>query len=673
MGRHNHRSLLSQQIADIVAGRSGRSLICAGAAVAALVPVQAGAVALGDITIQSALGQPFQATVPVRTAPGEMLTPDCISATGGNGGDLKGLQQPGVRTPETSQAGVHTLTVTTRQPVYEPMYELRLKVHCPGAPILVRHYVLMLDLPGLYTLQPQIVTPGTPALPEAPALKGTLRTPAAATRPSRPPSRSAVSRALPADNRPIPAGSSYRVTSGDTLSTIARRVEGRPPNSIWWLADRIAAANPHAFIRNNPDLIKLGTVIRIPAASIWQAGAGETKPALASASTLPVAPAREQVTPAARPVATEVTESIARPARQQTSALPDSPRAPAFMPEMPEMPATSANTDVVSTDSGAVTDSPFLDDQVALPAPAVDAVPVSNDVPAVAQPDSPPAIVSDAAATGNRTANPLIAAAVGILLGLILSGLLLRDRLLAKLGLSFNRQPRKSRSTVAKRPDPVIDTSDTLTDLFAATEDDNATTAEIAQPAIAPEPLAESFGEPESVGEPLFAAGSEQATMVGTINPVDSELAYLFDEDPDVDDSHATATMQTPVVDIGEEFRDMATAQTEELPGNGDTTRSTAPTQELPRQADDEENPDIDLDDTSDIDLNSLASSAVYDDKLSATLQEALTLLEQDYEEELTASQILTVDAAEEALRDGSLGEGEPGDFEHLPKREGTG
>ena len=62
---------------------------------------------------------------------------------------------------------------------------------------------------------------------------------------------------------------SYRVREGDTLSTIAARVDGRPANSTWQLATQIFAANPNAFIRANPDLIKLGWEIKIPDAASW--------------------------------------------------------------------------------------------------------------------------------------------------------------------------------------------------------------------------------------------------------------------------------------------------------------------------------------------------------------------------------------------------------------------
>ena len=52
------------------------------------------------------------------------------------------------------------------------------------------------------------------------------------------------------------------------------------------------------------------------------------------------------------------------------------------------------------------------------------------------------------------------------------------------------------------------------------------------------------------------------------------------------------------------------------------------------------------------VDLRTLATSATKDEQQAQTLLEALTLLERDYEEELTASQVLDMSAVREALGD---------------------
>jgi hypothetical protein len=50
------------------------------------------------------------------------------------------------------------------------------------------------------------------------------------------------------------------------------------------------------------------------------------------------------------------------------------------------------------------------------------------------------------------------------------------------------------------------------------------------------------------------------------------------------------------------------------------------------------------------VDIHALAASATRDQQQAQTLLEALTLLERDYEEELTASQVLDMSAVRQAL-----------------------
>jgi hypothetical protein len=60
---------------------------------------------------------------------------------------------------------------------------------------------------------------------------------------------------------------------------------------------------------------------------------------------------------------------------------------------------------------------------------------------------------------------------------------------------------------------------------------------------------------------------------------------------------------------------------------------------------------------TKEFDLQALAETANEDEKLSETLMEALTLLERDYEHELTASQMIDREQLDKALRDKEVDE----------------
>ncbi|MBN8281388.1 MAG: hypothetical protein J0M16_12325, partial [Gammaproteobacteria bacterium] len=101
------------------------------------------AITLGDVNVQSALGQRLNATVPVRLEAGESLAAGCVT-TSQQTGDLRLVPDLGLSVPDATRAGLYELRLTSAEALYEPMYALELEVQCPGTPILVRQYVLML-------------------------------------------------------------------------------------------------------------------------------------------------------------------------------------------------------------------------------------------------------------------------------------------------------------------------------------------------------------------------------------------------------------------------------------------------------------------------------------------------------------------------------------------------
>ena len=125
MDRGRHRHLRANKLPSARPAQSRRSfavnaLAATGAAVSALNPAHA--VQLGEIAIESTLGQPFSARVPVEIAAGEILGSACISAPPATRPELTGLPHARVTVPEAAQPGIYELRVTTEQPLYEPMY-----------------------------------------------------------------------------------------------------------------------------------------------------------------------------------------------------------------------------------------------------------------------------------------------------------------------------------------------------------------------------------------------------------------------------------------------------------------------------------------------------------------------------------------------------------------------
>lgn len=511
----------------------------AGMALFAVSPVSH-ALSLGEVTVHSSLGQRLDASVPVQLAAGESLASGCIeSARSGN--ELGRVPDASVSTPEAARPGTYTLRISSTAPLYEPIYALSLQAGCPGTAAVTRQYVLMLDPPGM-TADPASVPlqpPVTPAerLPEAlPAslVSGdALRTTVPRERPLR--SR----RSLDAANTPVLPGTSYQVVAGDTVSSIAARVSGRRVN-LWTLAGQIFAANPDAFIRNDINLIKLGSTIDIPATD---ATAEAMIPAVLTAP-LP--------------------ERIPVP-------LPE----PALLPTVAPVPVESLTT---ATNEIAAT-------------PAAEAAPVSKISPvteAATRPSEPPIAAVDTPA--GTEASPLAATAAGIVFGLLICALLwFRNRLSAIARKRPAKQPMQ--------PDSVAQG-----DRFrnAAISAPIAVRTERAEPSITVQWSARPDDSLSNEFTRRSAADLQPRTVAPAANSeeITSELEKLFGDDSETLNSPAPAMASMP-------------------------------------------------------DDNSTNDDGA-DDKQAETLLQALSLLERDYEAELTASQVLDLSAMREALATGT-------------------
>ena len=441
---------------------------------------------LGEVTVHSSLGQRLDASVPVQLAPGESLASACIRPAHG-GSELGRVPDASVTTPEAARPGMYTVRISSAAALYEPVYALSLQASCPGTATITRQYDLMLDLPGTTVdqasvpSQPPVTQPGQlpDTLPASIASGDALRIPVPRQQPLRP------RRSLDAAGTPILPGTSYQVVTGDTASSIAARVSGRKIN-LWTLASQIFAANPAAFIRNDVNLIKLGSTIAIPVADT----AAENVPATGLATALP--------------------EPVPLP-------LPEPVPAATVAPVPPEPEAVAVTTEVSAT-------------------PATAVAPVSR-ISAVANTATRPSAPAIAAADvpAETAASPFAATAAGIVFGLLVSALL----------WFRNRLPAIARKRPAKRvASPKIAAEDFPLPVAVAPAP-IAVRTERAEPSITvqwsarPEdPLAAEFAtaapapavQPQAPASRASVAGSEEIT---------SELEKLFGDDSE--------TLNTPV------------------------------------------------------------------------------------------------------------------------------
>ncbi len=247
------------------------------------------ALELGELTVQSSLGQPLRASIAYALAPNEMLSDSCVAVGGGRStGGLPGIGKSAVSITNSA------IVITGENLVREPMLGTRVTINCPYTPNLSREYMLFVDPT---TVAPAIAAPVTAAVVEA------TTQPAAQTTSRR-------VRTTPVDTKPISQSTRYLVKPGETLGEIVGRIENRSM-SHWPAVNAIFDANPDAFIDNDPNKLKAGSWLTIP-------GLDGSAPIVAD-TAVPADVAPAEVTPAEvvngsvyePPILEEITESVA--------------------------------------------------------------------------------------------------------------------------------------------------------------------------------------------------------------------------------------------------------------------------------------------------------------------------------------------------------------------------
>ncbi len=282
------------------------------AAIAALLLAvgNAWALGLGQIKVKSKLNEPLLAEIPiVSTAPGElaalrarMASPETFRRIGltpptGAAADLQFSLGSDAR-------GRPVIRVTSVRPVDQAMVNFLIEVDW-GEGKLVREYSALIESPNTASapVQAGIQTPATPApnlvrrpeLPAAPAPAETITSeplaPAPESAPTSmpaapvpeiaevdtavavapPPTSAPLSPAPVADATPAPsavapteAGQYGPVRRGETLSTIAHGLDLRNSFSLDQTMLALLHANPDAFINDNINRLRQGSVLRVP-------------------------------------------------------------------------------------------------------------------------------------------------------------------------------------------------------------------------------------------------------------------------------------------------------------------------------------------------------------------------------------------------------------------------
>jgi len=268
---------------------SASALAIAAAVVMSLPATDAHALALGRVTVQSALGEPLRAEIDIPEISADeaaslraaVASPDAFRAAGleynpaMTGLQISLLQRPG---------GRMFLRLSSERAINDPFIDLILEANWSSGRI-VRDYTMLFDPPSLRPSAPpsptiaQVPAPAAAApLAPRPAPPAVALAPAPATAPApsvAPPAPAARAPAptvrppAPAVARPAPSERQVTVQAGDTAGRIA--AANKPASiSLDQMLVALLRANPDAFVGNNINRLKAGSVLDMPSAE--QAG-----------------------------------------------------------------------------------------------------------------------------------------------------------------------------------------------------------------------------------------------------------------------------------------------------------------------------------------------------------------------------------------------------------------
>ncbi len=262
-----NKTLTPMHAKDRASKRAFLPLVALGGGLAV---TPAAALELGELTVQSNLGQPLRASIAYALAPNEMLSDTCVSVGGGRStSDLPGIGRSTISVTDTA------ILITGETMIREPMMATRVTINCRYTPNLSREYMLFVDPAAVAEVR--AAAAASQAAPvAAPAPQPVART---STRPAR-----------TTDTTPIGQSTRYQVKPGETLGEIVSRIENRSI-SLWPAVNTIFVANPDAFIDNDPNKLKAGAWLTIPSldgsAPVVSVAAPAAAPAVATAAELP--------------------------------------------------------------------------------------------------------------------------------------------------------------------------------------------------------------------------------------------------------------------------------------------------------------------------------------------------------------------------------------------------
>ncbi|MEM9173248.1 MAG: hypothetical protein AAGA84_11150 [Pseudomonadota bacterium] len=270
------------------------------------------ALELGNANVRSALGERMLIELPLAGA--DDVPMSCISARVANNSRLSVLRL---------ERRADALVLRSNAVIRDPIIELRVAISCPNVIRLTRDYTLFFD-PAVR----QANSTAALRISERPAERPAAR----AQSPRVQVTTAQAVTPRPRNTTPI-TSEQYRVASGDTVSEIASRYKpaGVP---LWPTVAAIVDANPNAFINGDADRLIAGTLINLPQDFSFDTGVSTRVAAAPTTSVNPINAVTETAIASPAPQArvapaqvTPVAAAVARAVAPTQSVAPNTPSA----------------------------------------------------------------------------------------------------------------------------------------------------------------------------------------------------------------------------------------------------------------------------------------------------------------------------------------------------------
>lgn len=239
----------------------------------ALMPVAADAAGLGKLTVISGLGEPLNAEIELLSTTTEELSTLTAAIAPEEAYAVQGLERNALHSAIQVEVGkkpdgTPILKLSTRQPVSDPFLDMLIQVDWSTGRLL-REYTVLLDPPGYSN---NAASGG--AAVRAPTVQGSPQADTTATAPeggTADTAQAEQSSTANTDTSQAPASEStnqdaaqeYTTVAGDTLSSIARRLQVEGVSLEQMLAG-LYTANEKAFVGGNMNRLRVGQIIQVP-------------------------------------------------------------------------------------------------------------------------------------------------------------------------------------------------------------------------------------------------------------------------------------------------------------------------------------------------------------------------------------------------------------------------